>query len=150
MKLERETLSEREPILVLNNPWIISQEYVDTYGNHLNEAKALIIFEEERMKLFDKDRLSKFGVLAFVREQHARYHAQVYEGESVDIETSLYVEGARLYFIHQMRREGIVVLDDLVEAAIVNGQGRPTRIPQMLLQEIRASQFNSPQGETQG
>lgn len=138
MKLERDVLSEMEPILVLDNPWIISQEYVDTYGNHLNEAKALIIFETERLKMFPKGHMPELGVLAVVREQHARYHAQVYEGESVGIKTSLYVEGARLYFLHQMQRDGIVVVDNLVEAAMVNNVGRPTRIPPMLLQEIHS------------
>ncbi len=144
MKLERDALSEMEPILVLDNPLVISQEYVDTYGNHLNEAKALIIFETERLRMFPKERMLELGVLAVVREQHARYNAQVYEGESVGIRTSVYVEGARLYFLHQMQRGGIVVVDDLVEAAMINDQGRPTRIPSALLQEMQANQSELP------
>ncbi len=125
-----------EPILVLGNPWTISKEYVDTYGNHLNEARALVIFETERLKMFPKERMLELGILAVVREQHARYHSQVYENESVNVSTTLYVDGARLYFLHTMERDGKVVLDDLVEAVFINGQGRPTRIPAALLKDI--------------
>lgn len=151
MKLERKDLVGRVPILEIKSSRVISEEHIDSYGNHLNQALALTIFEDERLKIFPKElTLKPDGLTGVVREQHAIYYSQVYNGENVNVTTSLYVERARLYFLHQMFRDEKLVLDDLVEATIVDSEGSPKRIPSELLQELQSYHpFNIPQGGSQ-
>ncbi len=141
MRLEREALREKTPLLTVQSLWVIPKEFIDDYGDHLNEALALKIYEVERLKIFSRDQMLKHGVLGVLKEQHPRYHAQVYEGDNVAVTTLLYVDMARFYFLHLMKRDSIVVQDNLVEGALVNSQRKPVRIPPAFLQELTA--FNN-------
>lgn len=126
-------------LLSISSPRVITPEYLDDYGNHLNEALALVIFEEERIKILPKEQMLKHGVLAVVHEQHAKYHSQVFDGDSVEVKTLLLANRARLHFLHQMIRGDELVLEDLVEVVMINSSGKPTRIPLALLQEVLSS-----------
>ena len=144
MKLDREKLVPIEPLFTVESEWTIPNEYVDDWGNHLNEADALKIYESERLKLFPKEQMIKHGVLGLLKEQHPRYLAQVYGEEKVTVTTAIYIDGARLYFLHVMLRDGVPVQDNLVEAVmIVPSTGAPTRIPPAFLHEVRETLFNS-------
>jgi len=143
---EKYKIEGMKPVAVYTNPVEIPEKYCDSYGNHLNNALALKLFEEERTRLFDKTgaHTEDYGLLGYVRQQAPMYLSQIFAGEVLDLRTTLYVAGAAAIFHHVIEREGKPVLDNLVEFAIVDIEGRPARIPQQLIDQFagKGNYFN--------
>ncbi|HLD19204.1 MAG TPA: thioesterase family protein [Candidatus Nanoarchaeia archaeon] len=135
---EKYKIEGMKPVAVYTNPVEIPEKYCDSYGNHLNNALALKLFEEERTRLFDKTgaHTEDYGLLGYVRQQAPMYLSQIFGGEVLNLRTTLYVVGAVALFHHVIERDGKPALDNLVEFAIIDTEGRPTRIPQPLVDQF--------------
>lgn len=144
MKYERDYFRDRESLLAVHDSVIIDKQYTDSFGNHLNQAKSLILFEEQRLRALEECGLSRdvllktYHALPFVREQHVIYRSQVFAGEKVDLYMTLYKEGARIYCRQELSRQGIIAIDTLLEIVMVNTDGRVIRIPPGFIEKIEA------------
>ncbi len=149
MKFEKERYINREPILKVSTPMVLEARFLDDYGDHLNQGKTFTLFEENRAKIWEdrgfplKKIKEEFGILAFVREQQARYPKQVKLNEEFEMQTKLYMEKVQVIFNHQIITSNGLAVDGWVDLAIVNTEGRPTRIPDQMLAKL--SQPFSPQ-----
>ncbi len=142
MKFEKERYINREPLLTVSTPMVLESRFVDNYGDHLNQGETFTLFEENRAKIWE-DRgfplqkiKDEFGILAFVREQQARYSMQVKLNEEFEMQTKLYMEKVQVIFNHQIITKNGLAVDGWVDLAIVNTLGRPTRMPTEMLEKL--------------
>lgn len=112
MSAERWNLQDKRLVSSIKNPIVISGEYIDNYGNHLNQGLALKLFAAERRRIFGSASYSS-GVLS---RQFAEYTSQVFEGEQLIIASDTYLGEQQLLFHQRLRRFG----DDAVSAFVVN------------------------------
>lgn len=142
MPAERPELRGKIPIVELKGLRVVEPEMVDSYGNHLNHASALKIFEDERMRLLEVHGMPEqemeriFGILAFVHEIHAKYNQQAFLGDHLEVLSSVYPRLASLVFHQRLEKQGKNVLDALISLAVVNTRGRPTRPPKNFLDRL--------------
>lgn len=141
MQLERKELEGKRPLLVVSSPVTIDESLVDPYGNHLNHAMALRLFELERVRILEShgipyDQLAeRFGILFFVHQLEAIYPRQAFLGDTLDVVSSVYPKSASLIFHNKLQKQGQDVIEAFITLAAVDIKtSRPARIPKSLLE----------------
>lgn len=136
----------KKPALIeVRNSIVVGPEYLDVEhpSSFADPSLILRIFEAERLRMFDEKGLpwerlkDEFRIMGFVREQVARYYSLVPLGEEVEVVSSLMTLGARLTFDQKIVKGEKTVIEDSVEAVLVNLNGRPTRLPPKILEALQ-------------
>lgn len=120
---------------------IIEKEGID-HNNHLNNARYFSICEQQRnlfMKAcgIDNEALRKnSGLRMFAKSGSFDFKQQVFEGNRINIHTSAEVVSAHLEFNQRMTREGLEVFNLQCVVLVVDANGKPTRLPDVITKGI--------------
>lgn len=120
---------------------VIEKEGID-HNNHLNNARYFSICEKQR-NLFieacgiDNEALRKnSGLRMFAKNGSFDFKQQVFEGNRINIHTSAEVVSAHLEFNQRMTREGLEVFNLQCVVLVVDANGKPTRLPDIIKEGI--------------
>ncbi len=121
----------------------VDDQFIDPYGGHLHHPGVLYYFEAERVSLFaenglDMLRLQKEQQLKFVlRKANIRYREQVYEGDSVSIQTHVSSPKFTLLTFHQMLLKNTrIAIDATLDVGMIQGESKPIAIPDFILEAL--------------
>lgn len=141
---ERAREVERLDLLTEARGKYVITDDIDPYADHLHHTGPLKIFERERVRIFQEhgmpveEMARSQGVFGFVWELTARYSGQVLKGEEVDVIFRVFqTRPTILSFQQTMTREGQIVVEAIVDAALANRSGRPVRIPQEVIFNLK-------------
>jgi len=115
--------------------------YEDTdFSGNVYHANYLKFFERARTEWLRAHNvhhaaLAREGLGFAVRRMNVSFEAPAHIDDVLDVETVLNeVSGARVEITQILRRKGIILCRTGMSIALINGQGRPVRLPK----EVRA------------
>ncbi|KKR85907.1 MAG: Acyl-CoA thioesterase (Tol-Pal associated) [Candidatus Curtissbacteria bacterium GW2011_GWA1_41_11] len=144
-KERAQEIEQFELITEARGAYVIADD-IDPYANHLHHTGPLKIFERERVRIFADhgmpvDEMAQSqGVFGFVRELVAKYSGQVLKGDNVEVVSRVFqTRPTILSFQQTMTREGQIMVEAVVDAALANRSGKPVRIPQEVVDNLKSN-----------
>lgn len=141
---ERSQEIEGLEILAETKKMYVITDDIDPYANHLHHTGPLKIFETERARIFEEhgmpveEMAQSQGVFGFVREIEVKYLAQLMEGDTVEVASLVFQTRPTILSFQQiMTKEGRIMVEAIVDAALANRSGRPVRIPQEVIDNLK-------------
>lgn len=142
-KERAQEVESRELLTEANRTYIIKDD-IDPYAKHLHHTGPLKIFEKERVRIFEEHGMSVeemaglHEIFGFVWELTIRYSGQVLEGEKIEVVSRVFQTRPTILSFHQtMKRNQVAVVEAVIDAAFVNGRGKPIKIPQQIIDNLK-------------
>lgn len=132
--MTRETLQKQPDLYEFTNCIIIGSEFID-HNEHVNNAKYLTIYEKQRdlyMEVFG----GQFMPRMFMVDFSGNFKQQLFEGNHVTVFTSAQIEKAHIQFKQRMVRDGVEMADFQCVVCVVDKNGKPTRLPNIIKERI--------------
>lgn len=149
MRINRAELATEIPILIARSSIVVDESMIDPYGNHLNHALGLRIFEKQRLGILEVHGIApatmgeKLGVLFFVHDVEATYKRQAFLGDKLQVDSELYRKAVTLIFHHRLHKKDdpVSVIDAYVTLAAASSglNARMARIPESLIELFKKS-----------
>lgn len=142
-------LEQKELLAESTEKYIIETD-IDPYGQHLHHTGALKLFEKERIRIFEehggmpvKRMAEEHGLWGFVYESLVRYNGQIAKGAEVEVTSRVFHSRPTLLSFHQtISMGGQNLVEAIVDVALVNRGGKPTIIPDSVLNNLRPPKFS--------